>query len=162
MSVLDAARQQRLDRALDLAIDEHIDACLAKVQLAAPISPQARIKLRGILRKYAKDPHPFRACVRDNMKRFGPGRTEAICATLKDTIKGNKNWRKGGGSKLSESDEQATIDGDVLLALDAISECDLQQIMLEVAAMERYGTPDAVGMLETDGKSELRRIGAWS
>jgi hypothetical protein len=32
-------------------------------------------------------------CVRDNMKRFGPGRTEAVCATLKDILRGTTKWR---------------------------------------------------------------------
>lgn len=71
-----------LDRVLDRVFSE-----------ADTVSPEARHKLRGILRHYAKDPHPFRACVKDNMKRFGPGRTEAVCATLKDMIRGTTHWR---------------------------------------------------------------------
>lgn len=60
---------------------------------ADTVGPEARHKLKGILRHYAKSPHPFRDCVKDNMKRFGPGRTEAVCATLKDIIRGTTRWR---------------------------------------------------------------------
>ena len=31
----------------------------------------------------------------DNMKRFGPGKTEGLCATLKDIIRQNVHWRHG-------------------------------------------------------------------
>src|SRR5690349_6191712 len=114
---VEQARERRLDAAVDKIIDAHIDQRLAAVKLAAPIAPGAKVKLRNILKKYAKSAYPFRECVRDNMKRFGPGRTEAVCATLKDEIKGRKNWR-GGSVKASDD---ITVDADVLLALDAIS-----------------------------------------
>lgn len=150
---LEQAREARMDREIDAMIAER----LAKANLAAPISAHARIKLRDILKKYAKSAHPFRECVRDNMKRFGPGRTEAVCATLKDTIKGSKDWRKG--AKMSES--QAVIDADVLLALDAISEIDLGEIFLEARALEEHGTTEAVPLLEgTSGRRELEDWGA--
>ena len=89
------------------------------------------------------------------MKRFGPGRTEAICATLKDTIKGRKDWRKGGAN----TSEDLTIDADVLLALDAIGELDLQEIFLEIRALEEYQTVEAAPLLEVTGLSELQRWG---
>jgi hypothetical protein len=95
-------------------------------------------------------------CVKDNLGRFGPGRTEAVCATLKDVIKGNKNWRKGGANT-SESD--AVIDADVLLALDAISAVDLQEIFLEARALEEHGTTEAASLLQTTGRAELERWG---
>jgi hypothetical protein len=145
---LEQAREERFDREIDQMISDR----LAKANLAAPISPQARFKLRGILKKYAKSPHPFRACVKDNMKRFGPGRTEALCATLKDAIKG-KGWRKGGHAMTSE--DEVIIDSDVILALDAISEIDLQEIFLEIRALEEHGTVEAVALLESSGKAEL-------
>jgi hypothetical protein len=149
---LEQAREERFDREIDAMIDER----LKKANLAAPVAPAAKFKLRNILKKYAKDPHPFRACVKDNMKRFGPGRTEAICATLKDTIKGRKDWRKGANT--AESD--AVIDADVLLCLDAISEVDLQEILLEARALEEHGTVEAVPLLDVSGRSELERWGS--
>jgi hypothetical protein len=153
MKTLAQAREERLD----LEIDKMISDRIAKANLAAPISPGARFKLRNILKKYARSAHPFRDCVKDNMKRFGPGRTEALCATLKDTIKGNKNWRNGGGGV---GTSEAIIDGDVLIALDAISEIDLQEIFLEIRALEEYQTTEAVALLTTSGKAELERWGA--
>lgn len=63
-------------------------------------------KLKGLLKYYAKKPHPFAACVRDNRKRFG-SQTEKYCAVLKDLIVGNTKWRGKGkksakGKNLSE------------------------------------------------------------
>jgi len=75
-------------------VDEQIDAILTRIfSEADTVGPHAREKLSGILKHYAKDPHPFRSCVTDNMKRFGPGRTEKVCATLKDLIRGTTRWR---------------------------------------------------------------------
>lgn len=152
---LEQAREKRFDREIDKMISDK----LAEAKLAAPISPTAKVKLRNILKKYAKSDHPFRDCVKDNMSRFGPGRTEALCATLKDTIKGNKNWRKGGGSAMA-SDEDLVVDSDVVLALDAISDIDLQEIFLEARALEEHQTVEAVPLLEVTGLSELERWGS--
>jgi hypothetical protein len=79
-----------------------------------------------------------------------------VCASLKDTIKGTTRWRNGG-SNTSESD--MVIDADVLLALDAISEIDLQEIFLEARALEEHGTVEASSLLGVTGKSELERWG---
>jgi hypothetical protein len=140
LKTLAQAREERIDAQIDALIADKLKG----------------VKLRGILKKYAKSAHPFRDCVKDNMSRFGPGRTEAVCATLKDTIKGNKNWRNGG-SNTSESD--AVIDADVLLALDVISEIDLGKILLEARALEEYQTTEAVPLFETNGRAELERWG---
>lgn len=73
----------------------------------ANVSPHDVKKLHGLLDYYAKKPHPFTACVRDNRKRFGPA-VNSYCAVLKDVIEGNTKWRKGGhkstkGTKLSDA-----------------------------------------------------------
>lgn len=147
--------QARRDEALiSASIQAHIERRLSGLELAAPISPSAKRKLGGILRKYAKSPHPFRACVRDNIKRFGPGRTEAICATLKDEIRGRKDWRKGGVA----ASDGVVIDGDVLMALDAISDVDLEAVFMEARALEEGVTREALGLSVT-GADELRRWG---
>lgn len=153
---VEQARERREEARFDAIVDAYIDQRLSQVKLAAPISPQAKFKLRFILRKYAKSPHPFRACVKDNMKRFGPGRTEAVCATLKDTIKGRKDWR--GKGKLSENEQSAVIDADVLLALDAISTVDLKQIFLEARALELYGSAESAALLS---ESEQDQFAFW-
>lgn len=147
-------RERKLDDELDAWIDEKTKG----VKLAAPIGAHAKVKLRNILKYYAKKDHPFRDCVKDNRSRFGPGRVEAVCATLKDTIKGNKSWRSSGGHKMSDGD--LAIDGDVLMLLDAVSERDLQEIFLEARAMDEYQTVEGVPLLGVSGEAELRRWGA--
>ena len=58
-------------------VDEQIDAILTRIfSEADTVGPHAREKLSGILKHYAKDPHPFRSCVTDNMQS-GADRTEA-------------------------------------------------------------------------------------
>jgi hypothetical protein len=78
--------------------DEEIDTYL-QVALAngfskgtANVSPADMKRLKPLLKHYAKKPHPFRACVRDNRKRFGP-LTEKYCAIIKDLIRGTTKWR---------------------------------------------------------------------
>jgi hypothetical protein len=153
LSNLELARAERAETRLDAELDALLAAALDGVSLKAVSSP-ARVKLRNILKKYAKDKHPFKACVKDNMKRFGPGRTEAVCATLKDTIKGSTKWRKGGGHRVM-AEEDLRIDGEVLLALDHISEVNLQEIFLEARALDEHQTVEAVALLGTNGAAEL-------
>ena len=95
---LAAAQREREDRLLDAAIDKRLEVLFAEtthpgVSEANTVGPDARHKLRFLLRYYAKKPHPFTACVHDNMKRFGPNRTERVCATVKDIIRGTTHWR---------------------------------------------------------------------
>lgn len=97
---LSEAQQAREDRLLDEWLERQMDVLLQAHAGAVPgisqadtVGPDARHKLKGILQHYAKDPHPFTACVHDNMKRFGPGRTERVCAVLKDIIRGTTHWR---------------------------------------------------------------------
>ncbi len=80
--------------------EEALDALLLS---AKTVTPAARKKLKGLLKYYAKKPHPFRACVRDNMKRFGPGKTEAYCAVLKDLIRGTTKWRGKNNPRTSKT-----------------------------------------------------------
>jgi hypothetical protein len=104
---------------LDAAIDKNLEVLFAGVGAATPgvseadtVGPAARHKLRFLLRYYAKKDHPFTACVNDNMKRFGPNRTERICATLKDIIRGTTHWRghpeldHGAPGAIAASDEE--------------------------------------------------------
>jgi len=60
------------------------------------VGPEARRKLRGLIKYYMSKPHPFTACVKDNTKRFGKEGAERVCATLKDIGSGTTKWRKGG------------------------------------------------------------------
>ena len=121
------ARARREELLLEATIDRHLDVLLS----SKDVGPDARVKLRKLLAHYAKKPHPFRACVKDNMKRFGPGRTEKVCATLKDIIRGTTRWRKGqGGVAASEF----LIDDDLATVLLSLEDRDIDR--LELIALE--------------------------
>lgn len=113
-ALLLAAQREREDRLLDAAIDSRIELLFAQPEPSASeadtVGPSARHKLRGLLRYYAKKDHPFTACVNDNMKRFGPNRTERVCATLKDVIRGTTHWR--GHPELDHGDPGAVAASD--------------------------------------------------
>lgn len=74
------------------------------------VTPAHRAKLKGLMAYYAKKPHPFTACVRDNTKRFGPERAKRVCAVLKDLIENRTTWRKGGKKKLSAAEEDLALE----------------------------------------------------
>jgi hypothetical protein len=98
---------------------------------AKTVGPAARQKLSGLLKYYAKKKHPFRACVKDNMKRFGPGRTEAVCATLKDLMMGTTKWRNN--KRFAGSDnfsDNYVITDEVADLLLSISNEDLEDIIM--------------------------------
>lgn len=116
----------RLDRACDLLLGEAGKPGTNFKQ----VSPESRARMKGLLEHYAKKAHPFAACVRDNRKRFGP-RTEAVCAVLKDLIRGTTKWRGHGnkndkgsaGLKMSEDDvRMALMDDDVADALAMLAD----------------------------------------
>ena len=137
---LRAAQRAREDLLLDDVIDRRLEVLFAPpgtgaatpgVSQADTVGPGARHKLRGLLRYYAKKDHPFTACVADNMKRFGPNRTERVCATLKDIIRGTTHWR--GHPELDHGAPGAVaasgapeIDAEVAELLLSMSESDLE------------------------------------
>lgn len=82
--------QIELHEELDQMFSEAIDKLF--LSNADRVGPVAKKKLSGLLKFYAKKAHPFTACVNDNRKRFGP-RAEAVCAVLKDIIRGTTKWR---------------------------------------------------------------------
>lgn len=125
-SVLLAAQQAREDLLLSEEIDRRLDVLLS----AKTVGPEARAQLRELLKHYAKEAQPFRSCVRDNMKRFGPGRTERVCATLKDIIRGTTRWRSQDGVAASDAPE---IPEDVVQLLLSIPDGELDKLVLEVA-----------------------------
>ncbi len=137
-ALLFAAQSAREDRLLDEVIDRRLEILFSKgehpgVSQASTVGPDKRHKLRGLLRYYAKKDHPFTACVNDNMKRFGPNRTEKVCATLKDIIRGTTHWRghpeldHGAPGAIAASDEQPPeIDFEIAELLLSLSESDLE------------------------------------
>jgi hypothetical protein len=121
------AQQKREEDLLDTYIGERLDILLS----AKTVGPAARQKLSGLLKYYAKKKHPFRACVKDNMKRFGPGRTEAVCATLKDLMMGTTKWRNN--KRFAGSDnfsDNYVITDEVADLLLSISNEDLEDIIM--------------------------------
>jgi hypothetical protein len=99
------------------------------------VSPEAKKRLKGLIAHYRKMPHPFRACVRDNTKRFGKDGAERVCAVLKDLIEKRTTWRKGGKKKhLSEllemTDEQ--FDTEVFTFLESIGPEEVDALAAEL------------------------------
>ena len=132
MNHLDRRFDERLQSLFEMKLDELFAS-------ARDVGPRQRKQLAGLLRYYAKKKHPFRACVRDNRKRFGP-RTEAICATLKDIIRGTTKWRghperDHGAPGLAGLAEPPHVDDDVLALLDRLTEMDLH-VLLDLAALD--------------------------
>lgn len=143
-ALLLAAQRKREDALLDAAIDKRLEILFSQaehpgVSEAATVGPSARHKLRGLLRFYAKKDHPFTACVHDNMKRFGPNRTERVCATLKDVIRGTTHWR--GHPELDHG------------APGAIAASDHDPIPLEI--IEALETPEIANFLLSLGESDI-------
>jgi len=124
------AQQKREDLLLDNYIDGQLDVLFA----AKTVGPNARKKLSGLMKYYAKKRHPFRACVKDNMKRFGPGRTEAVCATLKDLMMGTTKWRNKKG--FAGSDEIFEMDQEVADLLLSINNEDLEKIIMNIPSTD--------------------------
>lgn len=102
-------------------LDEYVSVCLANFQR---VTPRERKKLSGLMKFYAKKPHPFRSCVRDNTKRFGKDRAERVCAVLKDLIKGTTKWRGSERKKKAHMSEQQI--NEFALELD---DTDLQYLL---------------------------------
>lgn len=124
---LQLAQESREDEILSDELDLRLDVLLSH----SDVSPDARAHLREILKHYAKNPHPFRACVRDNMKRFGPGQTEKVCATVKDMIKGTHKWRNSGGGALAAASPEITDELEQILL--SIDEDALDSIVMEAS-----------------------------
>ena len=122
---LERAQRRRDDSVLDARLDAVVDELMLSAKTTGPV---ARHKLRFLLRYYAKKPHPFRACYRDNLKRFGPA-TAGVCATLKDIIRGTTKWRghpsldhgaPGLATALSEPEHEPIPLDDVIDLIDRI------------------------------------------
>ena len=101
MASVAEASDQRRERLWDEELDRRVDLLIVNLAEnpsdryhAVTADPRKMGYLRFLLKHYAKDPHPWAACYRDNLKRFGP-RTKGLCGVLKDTIRQNASWRHG-------------------------------------------------------------------
>lgn len=143
LAAAQAARHSRMVEAeIDKAIDQRLTLIFSKtehpgVSQANTVGPHARHQLRGLLRYYAKKDHPFTACTQDNMKRFGPNRTEKVCATLKDIIRGTTHWRghpeldHGAPGAVAASDAPE-IGEELAVFLENTSESDLEILFADL------------------------------
>ena len=145
MNQLQLAQRRREAKLLDDHIERQLDLLLS----AKDVGPEARRKLRPLLKHYAKKAHPFRACVRDNRKRFGP-RAEAICATLKDIIRGTTKWR-GKGNKRDKGVAKGILSNDeVVDLLLSIPDAELEQIYNAELELQAYGSAAPAPMEEAE------------
>jgi hypothetical protein len=63
----------------------------------ANVSASDRDKLKYLIAHYMKQPHPFRACYKDQIKHgLSPRHAAARCAVLKDLGMGTTKWRNKG------------------------------------------------------------------
>ena len=131
---LAAAQSEREEILFDEYLDRQLDILFSE---ADTVGPDARHKLKGILRHYAKMAHPFRACVKDNTKRFGPGQVEKVCATLKDIIRGTTKWRgnpsldHGAPGAIAASDIPE-IDEEMVKLLLSISDEKMEELEIRL------------------------------
>ena len=104
--------------------------------------PEKYGPIRSLLKYYAKKPKIFTACVRDNRKRFGP-RVNAVCAWVKDQIKGTTKWRG------KEADLRAE------LGLEGLTEAEIDMYIFDMDTMESIVFPpsqaEAVKFCEANG-----------
>lgn len=91
VDALELAAERRLENQIDDEIEGTLSTLLAHYDTVTA-NPRSMGYLRSLLKHYAKMPHPWRACYKDNFKRFGP-KTAALCGVLKDTIRQSTHWR---------------------------------------------------------------------
>lgn len=104
--------------------------------------PEKYGPIRSLLKYYAKKPKIFTACVRDNRKRFGP-RVNAVCAWVKDQIKGTTKWRGKEAELRAE------------LGLEGLTEAEIDMFIFDMDTMESIVFPpsqaEAVKFCEANG-----------
>lgn len=91
MDELDRANLEREHQEIESEIDRRLDLLLANYETVTA-NPKSMGHLRFLLKHYAKQAHPWKACFKDNFKRFGP-KTAGLCGVLKDTIRQSTQWR---------------------------------------------------------------------
>jgi hypothetical protein len=144
MSELAMASARRIEASENESIDDAILTLLARYE-AVTSDPRKMHYLRSLLRHYAKSSTPWRDCVRDNTKRFGP-KTPGLCGVLKDTIRQSTHWRHGApagphadhpdfgspGVDIANSDMKLSAEAEVVwrTLLDISEQCDTCRVLL--------------------------------
>lgn len=99
MTVTSPALQEARARREEILFADWIDARVGWYLAQEDVSSESRMALEKLLKHYAKETAIFRTCVRDNAKRFGPGKVEKVCATFKEMIRGSFRWREINASQ---------------------------------------------------------------
>src|SRR3970040_1787503 len=99
-----------IDLQEDQDIEDYLNIALANgfSKGTANVSARDMVKLRGLLKHYAKKKHPFTSCFNDQIKH-GLAKDHAAkrCAVLKDLIKGTTRWRSTERKKNLSDEEKA-------------------------------------------------------
>lgn len=149
------------DEELDEEIDEYLTVAFSNgfSKGTANVSAKDMKRLSPLLRHYAKKPHPFRACVRDQIKHgLSKGHAERRCAVIKDLIHQSTKWRKGRKKKVNMSQDEVAefilhevIDDEFVEWLMEMSEEDME----EYARLSQGGDEDDDVDLPPDEEVEL-------
>lgn len=123
MTALELAREdrrQRADELLDRQVDDRLDAVLLGT---ADVSPAARVKLKGILKRLAKQAHPFTQCMsdlREHKPEWSDDRRKKTCNVLK-ALSGRGD-SKTNAAHLSQGGACLLLDDDVMTLLEMVDE----------------------------------------
>ena len=94
-AALQLASARRIEGVYEDEIDARVDLLLANYQRVTA-NPRSMGYLRFLLKHYAKSPTPWRDCVADNTKRFGPDKVKGLCGVVKDLVRQRTDWRGKG------------------------------------------------------------------
>jgi hypothetical protein len=133
MTALDLAQEARHERGEDL-LDARVEFMLDEIGLSddrianLAVSAADREKLKGILKRLARQKHPFTQCMRDLRKHRPDLPTESrkrICGRLKSMIKGT-----GRVKALSLSDDASCpyVDSATASLLDQVDDAALEAL----------------------------------
>lgn len=114
------ARRRRADELLDRQVDGRLDAVLLGT---ADVSPAARVKLKGILKRLAKQAHPFTQCMKDLAEHkpdWSDDRRKKTCNVLK-ALSGRGD-SKTNAAYLSQGGACLLLDDDVITLLEMVDE----------------------------------------
>jgi hypothetical protein len=130
MSGLALAQEERRARGeatLDVWVEQRLDKVGLSEELllgAENVGPEARKKLKGIIARLRKNPHPFTQCMQD-LREHQPGWSESrrkkTCAVLKQLA--GRGSGGGNQSSLSSASGGACVllDDDVASLLDLVN-----------------------------------------
>lgn len=93
---------------------------------ASRVTPEARKKLKGIIDKYKHSKTPWKDCVADNTKRFGPEMVKHVCGVVKAL---GKSTATTVSTKLGDSCPTEEMDKETFDLLYRISQIDYLAVL---------------------------------